>query len=153
MRKTTFKTKDGLYEWLVMPFGLTNAPSTFMRLMNEVLKRFLGKFVTIYLDDILIFSKTKEEHPEHIRQVFQRSKEEKLLINLKKCSFMQEEIVYLGFVISFEGLNMDPKKVKEILEWPRPKNVAEAFQEECDAGGSATGALLSQEGKPIAFFS
>ena len=83
--------------------------------MNEVLKRFLGKFVIVYLDDILIFNKTKEEHLEYIRQVLQRLKEEKLLINLKKCSFMQEEIVYLGFVISDHGLKMDPEKVKAIL--------------------------------------
>ena len=108
-----------------MPFGLTNAPSTFMRLMNEVLKIFLGKFVIFYLDDIQIFSKTKEEHLEHIRQVLQRLKEEKLLINLNKCSFMQEEIVYLGFVISANGLKMDPEKVKAILEWTTPENVGE----------------------------
>ena len=108
-----------------MPFGLTNATSTFMRLMNEVLKSFLGKFLILYLDDILIFSKTKEEHLDHIRQVFQRLKEKKLLINLKKCSFMQEEIVYLGFVISTDGLKMDPEKVKAILEWPTPENVSE----------------------------
>ena len=93
--------------------------------MNEVLKRFLGKFVIVYLDDTMIFNKTKEEHLEHIRQVLQRLKEEKLLINLKKYSFMQEEIVYLGFVISANSLKMDPEKVKEILEWPTPKNVSE----------------------------
>ena len=123
--KTAFKIKDGLYECLVMSFGLTNALSTFIRLMNEVLKRFLDKFVIVYLDDILIFNKTKEEHLEHIRQVLQRLKEEKLLINLEKCFFMQEEIVYLGFLNSANGLKMDPKKVKEILEWPTPENVGE----------------------------
>ena len=112
--KTTFKTNEGLCEWLVMPFGLTNAPSTLMRLINEVMKRFLGKFVIIYLDDILIFSETKKEHLEHIRQVLQRLKEEKLLIHLKKCSFIQEEIVYLGFVMLDDGLRMDLEKVKAI---------------------------------------
>ena len=79
----------------------------------------------VYWDDILIFNKTKEEHLEHIRKILQRLKEEKLLINLKKCSFMQDEIVYLGFVISADRLKMDLENVKEILKWPTPKNVGE----------------------------
>lgn len=123
--KISFKTNEGLHEWLVMHFGLTKALSTFMRLMNEVLKKILGKFVIVYLDDILIFSKSKEELLEHIRQVLQRLKEEKLLINLKKFPFMKEEIVYLGFVISANGLKMDLKKVRVILDWPTPENVGE----------------------------
>ena len=107
-----------------MPFGLTNTPSTFTRLMNAVLKEFLDKFVIFYLDDILIFSKTLDEHLIHIHKVFDRLREIKLLINLKKCSFVKE-LVYLGFVVLGECLKVDPEKVKVILEWPTPRSVIE----------------------------
>ena len=108
-----------------MPFGLSNAPSTFMRLMNEVLKEFIGEFVIVYLDDILVYNRSKEENIRHLNYVLQKLQQENLLLNLKKCSFIKEDLVYLGFVVSADGLKMDPEKIKEIIEWPSPKSVFE----------------------------
>ena len=88
--KTTFKTNEGLYEWMVMPFRLSNVPSTFMRLMNEMLKEYIGKFVIVYLDDILIFSRTREEHLRHVRKVLEKLQQNKLLINLKSVLFCKK---------------------------------------------------------------
>ena len=215
--KTAFKTPFGLYEWLVMSFGTSNAPSTFMRTMNQVLRPFIGSFVVVYFDDILIYSRGKDDHLTHLRQVLTVLQENKLYVNLKKCAFCTPKLLFLGFIVGEAGIEVDEEKVRAIREWPTPKTVSDVrsfhglatfyrrfvrdfstitapiteclkknkflwgpdqdrsfalikeklsttpvlalpdfdkvFEVECDASGIGVGAVLSQEKRPVAFFS
>ncbi|GJW86993.1 RNA-directed DNA polymerase, partial [Tanacetum coccineum] len=215
--KTTFKTRDGLYEWMVMPFGLSNAPSTFMRLMNHIFRSLIGKCVVVYFDDILVFSKSLESHLQHLRDIFLILREQKLFANRKKCHFLTTEVIFLGYLVSGKGIRMDTTKVEAITTWPTPRslhdvrsfhglasfyrrfirnfssivapitdclkdskfiwssesqrafaklkkavteapvlalpNFEHVFQVECDASGLGIGGVLSQQNRPISFFS
>uniref|UniRef100_A0A2N9G885 RNA-directed DNA polymerase n=1 Tax=Fagus sylvatica TaxID=28930 RepID=A0A2N9G885_FAGSY len=123
--KTAFRTRYGHYEFLVMPFGLTNAPAIFMDLMNRVFQTYLNQFVVVLIDDILIYSKSLEEHEQHLRVVLQTLRDHKLYAKLKKCEFWLERVAFLGHVISKDGILADPKKVEAIVNWERPKDVKE----------------------------
>lgn len=123
--KTAFKTRFGHYEFVVLPFGLTKAPGVFMSLMNGIFRDYLDKFVQVFIDDILIYSKTPEEHDEHLSIVLQCFGENQLYGKLSKCSFYQTKIHYLGHIISGDSITVDPVKIEAIMEWPTPTNVHE----------------------------
>jgi hypothetical protein len=213
--KTAFRTPLGLYEWKVLPFGLTNAPATFQAVMNDVFREHLGKSVLVYLDDILVFSKTPAEHETHLRQVLALLRKHQLYAKRKKCVFNQPEVSFLGHLVGAEGVRADLIKTSVIATWPEPPNKKElqsflglanwfrkfvqgyanmvrpltsltgnvpyvwdaacsaafaavkaalvsppvlalpdfskAFEVICDASGVGIGALLVQEGRPLAF--
>ena len=201
-----------------MPFGLSNAPSAFMRLMNHVLRPFIGKFVVVYFDDILVYSSSMEDHLQHLREVLCTLRREQLYANPKKCELLVSSVNFLGFIVSGRGLQVDPSKVEAILSWPAPRTLTEArsfhglasfyrrfirnfstimapftdcmkrggafvlteearqafeeikakvastdclalpdfnklFEVDCDASGKGIGAVLSQESRPVSFFS
>jgi hypothetical protein len=219
VHKTAFTTRFGNYEWLVLPFGLTNAPATFQRVMNDAFQEFLDVFVIIYLDDILIYSKTWEDHQRHVRLICDKLRGNQLFCKSSKCEFGLTSIEFIGHVVSHNNIHMDPAKIKAVKNWPEPKNVKQlrgflgfcnfyrkfiyqfahiaepltsclrrkgldfkwgekqqkAFEELCtamttepvliipdlkkpyvlhtDASGTCLGAVLSQEGHPVAYLS
>jgi hypothetical protein len=121
--KTAFVSRYEHHEYLVVPFGLTNAPAIFMNLMNKIFMPYLDKFVIVFIDDILIYSKDKEEHAKHLRIALQILREHQLYAKFSKCEFWMDQVEFLGHVISKEGIAVNPSKVASVLEWEAPKNV------------------------------
>jgi hypothetical protein len=121
--KTAFSTRYGLYEYLVMSFGLTNAPADFMYLMNYVLMSEMDKFVMVFIDDIMVYSKNEEEHEQHLWIILQWLHEHQLYAKFSKCAFWLTEVPFLGHVISEEGIAIDLSKVQEVLEWKALRSV------------------------------
>ncbi|GKF58662.1 reverse transcriptase [Tanacetum coccineum] len=128
--KTAFRTRYGHYEFLVMPFGLTNAPAVFMDLMNRIFHEYLDKFVIVFIDDILIYSKFEEEHEQHLRMVLEILKQKKSYAKFSKYEFWLQQVAFLGHIVSADGIIMDPSKVEAITKWPRPTTVTEVRTDE-----------------------
>ena len=116
IEKTAFRTRYGHYEFVVMPFGLTNAPAAFMDLMNRVLRPMLDKSVIVFIDDILVYSKTEDEHKEHLREVLETLRLEKLYAKFSKCEFLLTEVEFLGHIVNKDGIQVDPAKVATVLK-------------------------------------
>jgi hypothetical protein len=123
--KTAFTTRYGLYEYTVMSFGLTNAPAYFMYMMNKVFMEYLDKFVVVFIDDILVYSRNEEEHEEHLRLILQKLRDNQLYAKLSKCEFWLEEVSFRGHVITKGGIAVDPGKVRDVLNWKPPTTVSE----------------------------
>jgi hypothetical protein len=123
--KTHFSTRYGLYEFTVMSFGLTNAPAYFMNLMNKVFMEYLDRFVVVFIDDIIIYSKSDRDHEEHLRLVLQKLRDNQLYAKFSKCEFWIDKVPFLGHIICNGGISVDPAKVKEIMAWSIPTTVTE----------------------------
>ncbi|KAK5775591.1 hypothetical protein PVK06_043497 [Gossypium arboreum] len=123
--KTAFRTRYGHYEFLVMPFGLTNAPAVFMDLMNRIFRPYLDRFVVVFIDDILVYSRDETEHAEHLRLVLQILRDRQLYAKFSKCEFWLREVSFLGHVVSASGIRVDPSKISAILNWKPPRNITE----------------------------
>nr|GFC97849.1 putative reverse transcriptase domain-containing protein [Tanacetum cinerariifolium] len=126
--KPTFRTHNGHYEFQVMPFGLTNAPAVFMDLMNRVCKTYLDKFVIVFIDDILIYSKDEKEHEEHLKAILELLKKEELYAKFSKCEFWIPKVQFLGHVIDNQGIHVDPAKIESVKDWASPKSPTEIRQ-------------------------
>ncbi|GKB04594.1 putative reverse transcriptase domain-containing protein [Tanacetum coccineum] len=163
--KTAFRTRYGHYEFQVMPFGLTNAPAVFMDLMNRVCKPYLDKFVIVFIDDILIYSRDEKEHEEHLKTILELLKKEELYAKFSKCEFWINTVKFLGHVIDSSGIHVDPAKIEAVKNWASPTTPSEIRQflglagsEDflyvyCDAFLKGLGAVLMQRMKVIAYTS
>ncbi|GJX64378.1 reverse transcriptase domain-containing protein [Tanacetum coccineum] len=163
--KTAFRTRYGHYEFRVMPFGLTNAPAVFMDLMNRVCKPYLDKFVIVFIDDILIYSRNEKEHEEHLKTILELLKKEELYAKFSKCEFWINTVKFLGHVIDSSGIHVDPAKIEAVKNWASPTTPSEIrqflalpegsddFVVYCNASIKGLGAVLIQRMKVIAYAS